>query len=176
MYGPSICARFQRPSGDDVELSLFTAGCPFEDVPISPYKMWRIPIILRKRPLPPSRWIPTSDPEIHYKGAWFPWTTVKEAQGDRLPRAAQSKGAWAELSFTGTGIEFIAEKTAGLGDVDILIDNEHRATTSLAIKDFPVLLGVSVFSVQQLPGGSHTIRIVSRTDLRINVEGFRVYA
>jgi hypothetical protein len=60
--------------------------------------------------------------------------------------------------------------------VDILIDNQHRDTTSLAVDDFPVLLGVTVFSAQQLAGGRHTIRIVSRTDLRINVEGFRVYA
>ncbi|HEX4031626.1 MAG TPA: hypothetical protein VHX20_14755 [Terracidiphilus sp.] len=176
MYGPSICARFQKRRGDDVEVSLFTSGCPFEDVRISPYKMWRIPLILRKKPLPPSRWIAASDPEIHYKGAWFPFTTIEEQQDDRLPRAAQSKGAWAELSFTGTGIEYIAEKTTGLGDVDIFVDHEHRATSSLALEDFPVLFGAAVFSVQQLAGGSHTIRVVSSTDLHINVEGFRVYA
>jgi hypothetical protein len=176
MYGPSICARFQKQRGDDVEVSLFTSGCPFEDVRISPYKMWRIPLTLRKKPLPPSRWIAASDPEIHYQGAWFPFTTIEEQQGDRLPRAAQSKGAWAELSFTGTGIEYIAEKATGLGDVDIFIDHEHQGTRSLSLEDLPVLLGVAVFSLQQLAGGSHTIRVVSSTDLRINVEGFRVYA
>lgn len=175
MYGPSICARFQQRRGDDVEVSLFTAGCPFEDVLISPYKMWRIPLTLRTKPLPPHRWIAASSPEVHYKGAWFPWTTVKEEQTDHLPRAAQTKGASVELSFTGKGIELIAEKTAGLGDVDIFVDHEHRSTTSLAVDDFPVLLSVVVFSAQQLAGRSHTIRIVSRSNSRINVQGFRVY-
>ncbi len=176
MYGPSICARFQHRRIDDVEVSLFTAGCPFEDVRISPYKMWRIPLTLRTKPLPPHQWIPASSPELHYKGAWFPWTTVPQDQTDRLPRAAQTQGASVELPFTGTGIELIAEKTAGLGDIDIFIDNQHQVTTSLAVDDFPVLLGVTVFSAQQLAAGNHTIRIVSRSDLRINIEGFRVYA
>jgi hypothetical protein len=175
MYGPSISARFQTRRGDDVEVSLFTSGCPFDDVPISPYKIWRIPLILRTKPLPPCRRIAAADPEIHYEGAWFPWTTVHEERSDSLPRAAQSKGASAEFSFNGTGIEYIAEKTAGLGDVDIFIDNEHRDIASLAVEDFPVLLGVVVFSAQQLVGGRHTVRIVSRTGHRINVEGFRAY-
>jgi hypothetical protein len=60
--------------------------------------------------------------------------------------------------------------------VDIFIDHEHQGTSPLSLEDLPVLLGVAVFSLQQLAGGTHTIRVVSSTDLRINVEGFRVYA
>jgi len=65
MYGPSLCARFQRRRGDDVELSLFTSGCPFDDVPSSPYKMWQIPVILRARALPSLRFVSASDPQTH---------------------------------------------------------------------------------------------------------------
>ncbi|MGB8029912.1 MAG: hypothetical protein WCF30_09630 [Terracidiphilus sp.] len=176
MYGPSICVRFQKRRGDDVEVSLFTSGCPFEDVPSSAYKMWHIPLVLRTRPQQSYRLVRASDSQIHYEGAWFPWTTSSEAADDRLPRATQSKGDWAELSFTGTGIEYVAEKSRGLGDVEIYVDGEHQDTTSLLLDDFPVFLGITIFSKQHLSYGNHRIKIVNPGDARINVEGFKVYA
>lgn len=176
MYGPSICAAFQQRRGGDIELSLFTSGCPFDDVRTSPYKMWRIPLVLKSNPLPSSRFVPASNSEIQYSGMWFPWTTTQKAVGNDLPRATQSKGASAEFSFTGTGIDYIGEKTAGLGDVDVFLDSEHQGTTSLLVDDFPVLLGVTLYSKQGLSRGKHTLKLVCHSDARINLEGFRVYA
>jgi hypothetical protein len=46
MYGPSLCAKFQEQKGSNVQISLFTSGCPFEDVPSGLYKLWTIPLIL----------------------------------------------------------------------------------------------------------------------------------
>ena len=176
MYGPSICAAFQQRRGQDIELSLFTSGCPFDDVRTSPYKMWRIPLVLKSNPVPSSRFVPASDAEIIYTGMWFPWTTTQDAAGNDLPRATQSKGASAEFSFTGTGIDYIGEKTVGPGDVDIFLNGEHQGTTSLLVDDFPVLLGVTLYSKQGLARGKHTLKIVCRSDARTNLEGFRVYA
>jgi hypothetical protein len=176
MYGPSICAAFQQRHGQDIELSLFTSGCPFDDVRSSPYKMWRIPLMLKSNAVPSSRFVPASNTEIKYTGMWFPWTTTQDAAGKDLPRATQSKGASAEFSFTGTGIDYIGEKTVGLGDVDIFLNGEHRGTTSLLVDDFPVLLGVTLYSKQDLARGKYTLKIVCRSDARINLEGFRVYA
>jgi hypothetical protein len=176
MYGPSICAAFQQRRGNDVELSLFTSGCPFDDVRTSPYKMWRIPLLLKSGPVPSSRFVPATDSEIHYTGMWFPWTTIPDAAGDDLPRATQSTGASAEFSFTGTGIDYIGEKTAGLGEVDIFLNGEKQGTASLLVDDFPVLLGVALYSKQGLVRGKHTLKVVCRTDARINLAGFRVYA
>ena len=51
MYGPSLCARFQRQSGSEVHMTMFTAGCPFKDIPQGLYKMWEIPLILRTEPV-----------------------------------------------------------------------------------------------------------------------------
>lgn len=175
MYGPSIAARFQKRRGDDVEVSLFTSGCPFEDVPSSAYKMWHIPLLLRTKPLQSYRFLKASDSQIHYEGAWFPWTTIEESPEDRLPRATQSKGSCAELSFTGTGIEYVADKSRGLGEVEIFVDGEHQGSTSLLLEDFPVFLGITIFSKQHLPYGKHSIKIVNPGDARINVEGFKVY-
>jgi hypothetical protein len=176
MYGPSICAAFQQRRGHDIELSLFTSGCPFEDVRISPYKMWCIPLVLKSNPVPSSRFVAARDSEIQYRGVWFPWTTTEDATGRDLPRATQSKGASAEFSFTGTGIDYIGEKAVGLGDVDVSLDGEHQGTRSLLVDDFPVLLGVTLYSKQGLAAGKHTLKLVCHSDARINLEGFRVYA
>ena len=175
MYGPSICARFQQRRGDDMELSLFTAGYPFEHGRNSPYKMWRVPLILKSNPVPSSRFVLASDSEIRYTGMWFPWTTTLAAVSDHLPRATQSKGASAEFSFTGTGIDYVGEKTIGLGDVDIFLDGELQETKSLLVDDFPVLLDITLYSKQGLVRGKHTLKLVCHSDARINLAGFRVY-
>ena len=110
------------------------------------------------------------------RGEWFPWTTSLESTDDHRPRATQSKGSWAELLFTGTGIEYVAEKSQVLGEVEIYVDGEHQDTTSLLLEDFPVFLGITIFSKQRLPYGKHSIKIVNPGGARIDVEGFRVYA
>jgi hypothetical protein len=176
MYGPSICAAFQQRRGDDIELSLFTSGCPFGDVRTSPYKMWRVPLLLKANPLPSSRFVPATDSEIRYTGMWFPWTTSQDPSGNDLPQATQSKGASAEFGFIGTGIDYVGEKAVGLGEVDVFLNGEEQGTTSLLVDDFPVLLGVALYTKQGLVRGKHTLKIVCRSDARINLEGFRVYA
>jgi hypothetical protein len=179
MYGPSLCARFQRRQGADVEVSLFTAGCPFKDFPITPYKIWHIPVLLRTAPLPKSRVIAASDKQIGYRGIWFPWTTVEGAEEapevDKLPRASQANGSVAELSFEGTGIEYIAQKSSGQGNVDIYLDGVRQESASLDLDDFPVFFGVVVFSKQRLAQGKHVIRAVNSGGGRVNLEAFRVY-
>ena len=92
MYGPSICAAFQQRRGQDIELSLFTSGCAFDDVLTSRYKMWRIPLMLKSNLAPSSRFVSASGSEVQYTGMWFPWTTTQNARGNDLPRATQSKG------------------------------------------------------------------------------------
>jgi hypothetical protein len=174
-YGPSISAAFQQRNHDEVELSLFTSGIPFEGEALSAYKLWRIPLIVRTRPLPSFRFLPATSPEIHYKDLWYPWTTAVQQAPEILPRAAQSKGASAQLEFTGTGIAYIAYKTIGLGEVDIFLDGEHRATLSLEVTDFPILLDVTLFSAQNLPHRKHTIQLICHSDARINLAGFRIY-
>ena len=176
MYGPSICARFQQRRGSDLEVTMFTAGCPFDDVPGTPYKMWTIPLLLRTAPLPPSVLIPAADPQIRYQGPWFPWTTTEDAAENRLPRATLTKGSSAELSFSGTGIEYIAAKSNDEGSVDIFVDDVRQESESLHLADFPIFLGVRIFSRRKLRLGQHTIRIVNGSQSRINLEAFRVYS
>lgn len=172
MYGPSLCSRFQQSRGSDVEISLFTAGCPFEDVPSSPYKMWRIPIVLRTHEPPGTETIAASSKSVAYRGLWFPWITEPGATSD--VRASDSAGSSAEITFTGTGIEYLAHKTPESGDVQIFLDGAQQETTSLRVTDFPVLFNVTMFARHGLPFGKHTLRLVHTAGGRINIASFAI--
>jgi hypothetical protein len=174
MYGPSLCARFQHRQGDDVEVSLFTAGCPFDDVPAGPYKMWQIPVLLRTKLLPEATIIAAADRRISYHGAWFPLATTDDVQPDRLSRATQTKGSSAELSFEGSGIEYIAQKSIGQGSVEIYLDGVRQEIANLDLPDFPVFFGVVCFSKYNLPHGKHVIKIVNTNQTRVNLEAFKI--
>ena len=176
MYGPSLCARFQQRIGADVEISLFTSSCPFDDVPSALYKMWHIPVVLRVASLPNSVLVPAADPQVRYHGFWFPWTVMEDAAENRLARATLSKGAGAEFSFSGTGIEYVAHRSGEQGAVVIYLDNVQQESTSLKLEDFPILLGVTVFSKQNLPRGKHVIKIVNAGESKINLQAFKVYS
>lgn len=175
MYGPSICAKYQEQQGEDVRISLFTAGCPFADYPINPYKLWHIPLVLRTAPLPGSRTVTASRSEITYHGCWFPLAASEDDHQDKLPRATQTKESSAELSFDGTGVDYVAQKSNGYGIVDIYLDGVQQQSANLAVDDFPVLFGVVVFARHNLPSGKHVIKIVNRGDARVNLESFRIY-
>jgi hypothetical protein len=176
MYGPSLCARFQEPSGPDVKMSLFTSGCPFEDKPAGLYKMWEIPLILQTAPLPPSVLVNDDDPAITYRGQWK--SVVRGGCGyyhDDL-HATTHAGDSLELAFTGTAIEYIAEKYKDLGNVDIYIDGALRANVNLAMQNFPRISQVVAFRADSLPAGRHTIRIVSKSGAYAVIDAFQVFS
>ncbi|MGH9582382.1 MAG: hypothetical protein ACRD4O_05555 [Bryobacteraceae bacterium] len=174
MYGPSLCAKFQERHGAGVRMSLFAAGCPFQDRPSSLYKIWRIPIDLRTAPLPASTLVKHNDVRILYRGAWTaPAGTEffrKNAAGDRT----SSEGASALLAFFGTGIEYLAEKGPGLGVADVYVDGSLKHKINLALSDFPHLSRIAVFGVSALPNKRHMIEIVNRGGVAA-VDGFRIY-
>jgi hypothetical protein len=80
------------------------------------------------------------------------------------------------LTFEGTGIEYVAQKSLGLGTAQVSLDGVVTEDVSLRLDDFPVFLGVTVFSKQNLPLGNHTIRVANSSDSRINLEAFRVFS
>ena len=172
MYGPSLCARFQRREGADVHMTLFTSGCPFEDVPIGLYKAWAIPIVVKTSPVIPSTLVPSGDPRIVYKGDW-----ASSNDGRLLGpvRRTTSANASAELSFHGIGIEFIADKKTGFGSVDVLLDGVLAHTAPLSVENLPRLNGITVFRSKALKSGAHNIRVVNKSSLPVVVDAFRVY-
>jgi hypothetical protein len=174
MYGPSLCAKFQAQAGPDVTMSLFTSGCPFDDVPAGLYKLWEIPLVLRTAPVPKSAWVNDTDPRIAYRGTWA--TTRRNYPVNRYDlHSTNAPDDSLEMPFDGTGIDYVAEKNADHGDVDVFLDGALRKTVSLRLVNMPRLSQVVVFSAQGLPKGRHTIRLVNKGAAYATLDGFRVY-
>ena len=168
MYGPSLCARFQEPVKEGVRMYLFHSGCPFPDVPAGLYKAWTIPLLLRTGPVLPHVITPADDPRVMFNGQWL----TEESHR----RATTERGAWAELAFTGTGIELIAPKDGAMGSLDVLLDDVFRTSISLRLHDFPALTGIPVFAERGLQPGKHSLRLVNKDGGHVSIEAFKVYA
>jgi len=173
MYGPSLCARFQQQTGAEVRMTMFTAGCPFEDVPRGLYKMWEIPILLRTQPVPAWLTIPGDDPRVVFSGRWHGGDERMPALGPHT-RYSRDAGSAAELGFQGTGVAFVTEKGSQFGSVDVLLDGQQLASVDLRTKNFPRISSVEVFAATDLPLGPHRLRIVSKGHGTVAVESLRV--
>jgi len=174
MYGPNLCAKYQERNGDDVKIQLFTSGCPFEDKPGGLYKMWRIPITLKTKPLPAYAMINDNDLAIHYCGNW----QVSKKRGfhdfqDDI-HYSNTVGDFAEYNFNGTGIELLSEKYSDQGNIDIYIDGRLYSNVNLKTTNFPRLAQISVFNVQGIDEGQHTIRIVNQSSDYVAIDALRV--
>jgi hypothetical protein len=174
MYGPSLCAKFQERKGTEVMMSLFTSGCPFEDVPSGLYKMWEIPLILRTTPLPASTLINDGDSRIAYSGSWH--SSSQRGFSDYHDDVHYTTAVNDSLQFTfrGTGIEYLAEKHTDLGNVDVYVDGALKQNVSLHLENFPRLSQVVVLRIEGLSDGPHTIKIVNKSTAGAVLDAFRV--
>jgi hypothetical protein len=173
-YGPSLCAKFQKLEGTEVRMSLFTSGCPFDDVPSGLYKLWEIPLILRTTPMPESTLISHDDTSVIYHGKWrsIEGSLTNSQRGFHY---TESPNDSLVFPFRGTGVEYIAQKISGCGNVDVYVDGKLKENVSLNLKNFPRLYQVVVFKIEGLPDAAHTIEIVNKSTAQVNIEAFRVY-
>ncbi len=174
MYGPSLCARFQRRAGSEVEMTMFTAGCPFKDIPSGLYKMWEIPLILRTAPAPETETVYASGFRVVYRGSWF-GSDAALASLNPHTRYTKALGASAELAFEGTGIAFFTEKGPQFGAARLSLDG-RETTLNLLTPDFPRISSVEAFAVSGLRRGAHRIRVTNAGAEFLAVERFQVTA
>jgi len=173
-YGPSLCAKFQELNGTDVRMSLFTSGCPFDDVPFGLYKLWEIPLILRTTPLPESTLISNDDTRITYHGSWRTISGPPSDYGHKL-HYTDSVNDSLVFTFRGTGVEYVAEKRVWYGNADVYIDGKLKSNVNLHSGNFPRLSQVVVFIIEGLPDAAHTIEIVNKRTAGTVLDAFRVY-
>jgi hypothetical protein len=175
MYGPSLCAKFQERKGREVMMSLFTSGCPFDDVPSGLYKMWQIPLVLRTTPLPDSTLVNDDDARIAYSGSWRSLTHRGFSDYSDDVHYTTAVGDSVQFAFTGAGIDYLAEKNTDLGDVDVYLDGVLKGNVNLRLQNFPRLSQVVVYRIEGLSHGPHTIKIVNKTTAGALLDAFRVY-
>ncbi len=175
MYGPSLCARFQERVGAEIHLALFTAGCPFQDVPEGLYKIWEIPLLVKTSTLPLSVLVNDDDPRIVYHGDWRSIRHRGFSDYDDDVHFTDSPNAFLDFTFTGTAIDTITEKDPSLGNCDIYLDGSFQRNVDLCQEDFPRFSRVVVYSAHGLKSGRHTLRIVNRNRAGIVIDAFVVY-
>jgi len=176
MYGPNLCAKYQEQRGDDVKVDLYTSGCPFNDQPSGLYKNWRIPLTVKTKPLPRTVTVNDTDPAVRYTGQWQ--ASAKRGYNDFKDDVhyTNTPGDAAEFTFTGTGIQLLSEKFQDQGSIDVFIDGKPRGSVNLKQNDFPRLAQIPVFNAQDLPSGSHTMRIVNTSGDYVALDAFVVTA
>jgi hypothetical protein len=155
-----------------VHLTLFTSGCPFDDVPAGIYKAWSIPVIVRTAPVVPSVMVASGDPRVVYSGDW---TVSSEGRLLGPVRQTASPKASAELSFHGVAVDVLADKKAGFGALEIFLDGTLVHTANLAVENLPRLCGITVFRSGTLKKGAHRIRVVNKGASAVVVDAFQVY-
>jgi alpha-L-fucosidase len=74
------------------------------------------------------------------------------------------------LTFSGTGIEYIAERGADFGDVMVTLDNGPAQIVSLKGGGTQQV----VYKATDLPAGDHTLKLACQGNGRINVDAFKV--
>jgi hypothetical protein len=174
MYGPSLCAKFQESNGSEIRITLFTSGCQFEDKPSGIYKAWTIPLVLRTEPLPPFDVRPAWSAEIQFSGEWARMASPPNAHAE--VRESRKKGDSLTTSFLGTGIEYVAQKAEGNGEVDLYLDGKLERRIPLGLKNFPTLSEVAVFKVHGLPRSQHALRIVNAGVHPVTIQYFKIFS
>ena len=193
MYGPTLCAKYQEHveggrasdglsglaalagAGGGVKVELFTSGCPFQDAPGGLYKMWRIPLILRTQPLPAvAAEVNDSDPAVKFSKEWqvVAQKNSHDFQGD--VHYTRSLGATAEFTFTGTGVEVLAQRYSDSAEIEVSIDGRPHGTVKLALANFPRLVQTPVFRAEGLPAGEHRLKVEVKSKGTVSLDGFRV--
>jgi alpha-L-fucosidase len=79
-------------------------------------------------------------------------------------------GDMCRLAFSGTGIEYIAEKGADFGNVMVTLDNGPAKTVSLKGSGTQQV----VYTATGLPAGDHALKLVCQGNGSINVDAIRV--
>ena len=116
-------------------------------------------------------WINDDDPGVKYLG-WAHECNLDKGEFNNDLHTSEIFGAVCQYRFTGSEIELIGTKAAGLGGIEVFIDDKNPQTVSLAAPS-PQVQTV-LFKKAGLSKGTHVIEIVNKGDASVNVDGFIV--
>ncbi|MEQ7007091.1 X2-like carbohydrate binding domain-containing protein [Actinopolymorpha sp. B17G11] len=103
-----------------------------------------------------------NDPQIVYTGAWSRSTGRGLGDFEDDVHYTETNGDSFQYTFVGTGVDFVTETHSSQGDVDMYIDGEFKQTVSTYLAEGRGAQQV-VYTISDLPNGSHTIRGVKRS-------------
>lgn len=114
-----------------------------------------------------------TDPGITYSSGW---TYVSQPPlwdygGDA--HYATTDGSYVEYTFSGTGVDYVTERSSDQGDVDVYIDGAFQQTASCY--NSTRLVQQVAYGKKGLASGSHTIRISKRNGSYMLLDALRTY-
>ena len=119
----------------------------------------------------PSLVVPNTNPALGFDSGWNRVSHANFSGGSTM----RSERAGSELAFdfTGTGIQFITQTAASHGAFDVYINGQFRQT----VNTHSATLGNQrvVGRIEGLPQGDHTVRIVTRTNARVNLDRIDIF-
>ncbi|WP_030491201.1 X2-like carbohydrate binding domain-containing protein [Micromonospora chokoriensis] len=115
------------------------------------------------------------NPEIVYTGSWGRSTNRGLGDFQDDVHYAEPNGDAFQYSFIGTGVDYVTELHESQGDVDIYIDGEFKKTVSTHLDPAAGRKAQQVvYSISDLPNGTHTIRGVKRSGSYMLLDKFDV--
>ncbi|RKP54507.1 glycoside hydrolase family 27 protein [Cohnella endophytica] len=113
-----------------------------------------------------------TDPGIVYAGTWSLNGNRGFGDYNNDVHFTQTNNDYFQYTFTGTGIEFLTEKEAGQGDIDVYVDNVFKATVSTY--NGTRIANQVVYQISGLTSGSHTLKAVKKTGTYMLLDSLRV--
>ena len=109
-----------------------------------------------------------NDTLLTYDSGWR--LTSKRGAGDYNDDTHHTSviGATASYTFAGTGVDYLSERNNDMGNVDVYIDDVFQANVDLFATGGRQVRQV-VFSKRGLANGTHTIRIVNKSNPKIGM-------
>ncbi|GAB2608289.1 X2-like carbohydrate binding domain-containing protein [Pseudactinotalea suaedae] len=102
------------------------------------------------------------DPSVLYQGSWSHSTGRGLGDHEDDVHFSESAGNAVEYTFVGTGIDYVTETHSSQGDVEVYLDGQLVETVSTYQESGRGAQQV-VYSVRDLPSGTHTLRLVHAT-------------
>ncbi|OCT10776.1 hypothetical protein A8709_23370 [Paenibacillus pectinilyticus] len=105
-------------------------------------------------------WMDDRDASITYSGTWTAFSDAGDYKGTE--KYSNTIGAYAQYTFSGTGISFLGPKNNNLGTADIYLDGtlvQSNLNLYATSKNFQQVL----YSVAGLSNGTHTIKVVVKS-------------
>lgn len=111
------------------------------------------------------------DPSISYRGSWA--TDKNRTFGDLRDDVSYTKvnGDSATITFTGTGIDVLSEKSKDQGDIEVTVDGVPDKTVS-ASTGAERLAQQVLYSKTGLAPGVHTIKLTKKSGQFMLVDGY----
>ena len=105
-----------------------------------------------------------ADPGIAYQGTWSQSTGRGFGDHNDGVHYTERNGDSFEYTFQGTGVSYVTELDSSQGEVDIYLDGRFVQTVNTGREQGqPRLAQQTVFTVGDLPNGSHTLSAVKKS-------------